>query len=469
MTMMIPQLHKSFRHLSTIIIILLLLHGKSRAFFLIVPARQHVALRKRLATTTASSLARGGPSASLLSVSARSLDGDARRLRRLRSQRRMLVIAAAVPRYGPTSTGSKDGTSDNDDSSTVVPPPSSSSSSSSSSSQKILSESDQANFKRLVQQVMSVRDAQHIPSLLTQNMELLFAVIGASGGEAGVALVQDILNDFPDDMENNDVDASSENESDSSSSSSTSNNSATGASRRQVEETIDLMLSFAQDFVDQASELDNQNKRLLGKIIKVISPARDNSNSNNNNTPKTAWEREEALDKLLEQEREFLTAGFLRHLQGECKRIANAPTLTRESSRLLEVLSMIQTRVLEEMAMHHPSHNEENGSLGEAALVLGQLIGYESKAERLAVLEAGLLVRNNNNNNGSVDFAQQMRDLTLEALDGFTRVVGGADPGLVQIIQEIDARLEEFIASSKRNIYNKNNDDNAKREKSKTS
>jgi hypothetical protein len=214
-----------------------------------------------------------------------------------------------------------------------------------------------------------------------------------------------------------------------------------------------LMLSFAQDFVDQASALDAQNKRLLGKIIKVITPAGDDFISDSSNsTPKTAWEREEALDELLEREREFLTAGFLRHLQGECKRIANAPAMTPESSRLLELLSMIQTRVLEEMAVmtNQQSGNNNNnnvnsdsgGGLGEAAMVLGQLIGYESKAERLAVLEAGLLVR-------SVDFAEEMRDLTVEALDGFTRVVGGADPGLVQIIQEINERLEQFLLAAR--------------------
>jgi hypothetical protein len=435
MTMMIPHAqNKSFRRLSIIRIILLLLHGnrieKSRAF-LAVPTFLTARQRLLATTTTASSspfASSSRPSWSSPSVAPHRTTVDRYYARR---RRPLVVVHAAVPRYGPGSssldrTGDSDDKKD-DDSSTAVRSP---------SAQTRLSDQDQTNFKRLVQQVMSVRDVQHIPSLLTQNMELLFAVIGASGGKEGVALVQDILNDFPEnDMGDDDAN---------------NNNDATIASRRQVEETIDLMLSFAQDFVDQASELDNQNKRLLGKIIKVISPSGDASNNNNgnnnnnNNTPKTAWEREEALDKLLEQERAFLTAGFLRHLGGECERIANAPTMTRESSRLLEVLSMIQTRVLEEMAMTM-DQGDENNKLGEAALVLGQLIGYESKAERLAVLEAGLLVRNNN---GSVEFAQQMRDLTLEALDGFNRVVGGADPGLVQIIQEIDARLEEFLLAS---------------------
>jgi hypothetical protein len=69
---------------------------------------------------------------------------------------------------------------------------------------------------------------------------------------------------------------------------------------------------------------------------------------------------------------------------------------------------------------------------------LGQLIGYENKNERMAVLEAGLTVR-------GVDFAKEMAALTCEALEGFERVPGGVDPDLVGQIQEIDDRLQKFI------------------------
>ncbi len=79
--------------------------------------------------------------------------------------------------------------------------------------------------------------------------------------------------------------------------------------------------------------------------------------------------------------------------------------------------------------------------IGEGAIVLGQLLGYDDRAERLAVLDAGLAVR-------GIDFAYELAALTEEALDGFKSVTGGADPSLVKTIQEIDDRIRSFIEKS---------------------
>lgn len=76
--------------------------------------------------------------------------------------------------------------------------------------------------------------------------------------------------------------------------------------------------------------------------------------------------------------------------------------------------------------------------IGEEALVLGQLLGYDDARERLAVLDAGLTVR-------GLDFAKRMAALTKEALEGFTRVPCGADPDLVERVSQIDVRLRKFI------------------------
>ena len=76
--------------------------------------------------------------------------------------------------------------------------------------------------------------------------------------------------------------------------------------------------------------------------------------------------------------------------------------------------------------------------IGEGALVLGQLLGYDDTKERLAVLDAGLTVR-------GPEFAYEMVALTEEALDGFQRVPGGADPELVERVSGIQARLRHFI------------------------
>lgn len=67
------------------------------------------------------------------------------------------------------------------------------------------------------------------------------------------------------------------------------------------------------------------------------------------------------------------------------------------------------------------------------------MLGYDDANERLAVLEAGLTVR-------GVGFAKKMAALTEEALEGFTRVPGGADPELVERVSEIQSRLERFIS-----------------------
>jgi hypothetical protein len=59
----------------------------------------------------------------------------------------------------------------------------------------------------------------------------------------------------------------------------------------------------------------------------------------------TVKRREQALDELMAQERDRFTAAFLRHVEGQCTRIANALTMTPDSARLLESLQIIQGRV----------------------------------------------------------------------------------------------------------------------------
>ena len=93
-----------------------------------------------------------------------------------------------------------------------------------------------------------------------------------------------------------------------------------------------------------------------------------------------------------------------------------------------EILLVIKTRIVEELGK----------DLGEGALVLGQLVAYEEKQERLAILDAGLTVR-------GIEFAVELGDLTEEALQGFKAVPGGADPTLVKRVEEIDEHVRAFI------------------------
>lgn len=248
----------------------------------------------------------------------------------------------------------------------------------------------QEEFQSLIQQVMQTTNPQHIPSIMTKHMELLLNIRGYEGSK----LIETVLKDAEEQGQEY---------------------------TNQVMDAIEFVLSFAEAFVDNAQTLDDYNKQLLGKIIKTMSKA-----------DTAARDREELLDSLMEKEKENFTPGFLRHVEGECTRIAAAPTMTPESARLLEILRIIQARVLEELGK----------DMKEEAQVLGQLLGYDDAKERLAVLEAGLTVR-------GISFAEGMVALTEEALDGFSRVAGGVDPELIQRVSEIDSRLRTFISQQK--------------------
>eukprot|EP00980_Cylindrotheca_fusiformis_P021361 scaffold8240_cov133-Cylindrotheca_fusiformis.AAC.6 len=212
-------------------------------------------------------------------------------------------------------------------------------------------------------------------------------VIVSLQGEAGVKIVSDIVEEAK----------------------------AQGA--EQFEKTVMLVetiLTFAETFVEQASEIDLQYKELLGKIIRTMT-----------------GKNEEALDDLLESEKNNFSSGFLRHIEGECDRIAGAPRVSPESSRLLQMLRTIQARVLEELG----------SDMGEAALVLGQLMGYDNKEELLGVLDAGLTVQGR-------EFALEMAGLTKEALKGFGSVHDGVDPELVERVKTVDQRLKEYLEAT---------------------
>ena len=277
-------------------------------------------------------------------------------------------------RYGPPSTG------DLGDGDYQPGDPSDS-----SSANDLIQEKTRA-MQTLIQKVREVTDAQHVPSLLTRNVGLLLSF---SPAEMSVCL--DSIRKASQFQDSH-------------------------GSTEDTEEIIDIILSFAQDFCDETARLYNLNRLLLGRIIKAMADTTPDSR------------REEALDNLLASERSNLTPGFLRHLAGECERIESAPKLTPESLRLLESLRVIQARVVDEMGR----------DLGEPAQVIMQLLGYETKGERIAILEAGLVVR-------GIDFARELLTTTHEALNGFQNVPVDVDSELVERVQEINDRTRRFI------------------------
>lgn len=269
-------------------------------------------------------------------------------------------------------------------------------------------------FAQLLLEVVGCTNVDHLPGIMTRRIDLILNMQGFEG----VAILKEAIEEAQ----------------------------QTGDEERifAVESAVNLILTFAEEFVSNAASLDDGNKQLLGKIVKEITSGWDSSSASSKSSegkgfgnaggggvkPKSrpGIDDEARLDALFEREKENFTPGFLRHLEGECKRIASAPRLTPESGKMLETLRMIQARVVEELGQE----------LGEGAVVLGQLLGYDDRSERLAVLDAGLTVR-------GVPFAKELVELTEEALEGFERVPGGADPDLVRIVTEIDERIRQFI------------------------
>ena len=317
--------------------------------------------------------------------------------------------ALFVRRYGPIDN--ENDMLDNKDEATPTP-----SSSIGMNDTNFKFNNERIALRQVVDSVLSVKDPQHIPSILTKNIELILLCMTTEDGALLVeAVIEDILMDQPD------------------------ANTAT-----TVLEAIDIIMSFGEEFVQHTSQIEKQNQLLLGKIIKTIassSPTSVNDKELLGVAGTTGGpSREEELDLLLENERPQFTPGFLRHIENECQRIAGAPSVTVESTRLLETLRIIQTRVLEEVCSQ---------DLGEAAQVLGQIIGYDTKMERIAVLEAGLMVR-------GISFAEELSALTTEALIGFQNVMNGADPDLVNRVQQIHDRLQAYIAQNDPNTIRPN-------------
>jgi hypothetical protein len=235
-------------------------------------------------------------------------------------------------------------------------------------------------FRKLLEESAAISNPDHLPKLLANNMEVIVSLQGNEGAK--------IVSDLVEEAKTEGVE--------------------------QFERTVmmvDTILTFAETFVEQASEIDMKHKKLLGSIIKTM-------------TSKS----EDALDELMEAEKNNFSAGFLRHIEGECDRIVGAPRASPDSAKLLELLRIIQTRVLEELG----------SDMGEATLVLGQLMGYDDKDELLGVLDAGLTVQGR-------EFALEMAVLTEEALKGFQSVHDGVDPELVERVKTVDLRLKDYL------------------------
>lgn len=263
-----------------------------------------------------------------------------------------------------------------------------------------------AQFTTLLNAVVNSDKPEELPSLLATNIEMILKAMNTNG------LIEEVIQEDIEKINNNN-----------------------GNMERldELSSAVNIIISFVESFVEEAQSMDDVYKKLLGKIFQSIAPNTQEGGGISSTTggENTSLFGEDALEDLLSNEKEAFTPGFLRHVDGECNRIASLPTISPESAKMLEILRVIHARILEELGK----------GIGEGAIVLGQLLGYDDKAERLAVLDAGLAVR-------GIDFAHELLALTKEALDGFKSVQDGVDPGLVSTVEEIDERIQQFIEKS---------------------
>lgn len=190
-------------------------------------------------------------------------------------------------------------------------------------------------FTKLLNEVMS-SPSEEIPSLLTKNIDTILTTMQLDLIEE---VIQDDLNSHPPDKR---VEGWREER------------------LEELSEVVDLIVTFVESFVEEAKSMEDLYKKLLGRIFKIIAKKENNQLEKDSDASVfsigTSADMEATLDQVLAEESEAFTPGFLRHLEGECSRIANLPTISPESSKMLQILRVIQARVLEELGKVSVGH-----------------------------------------------------------------------------------------------------------------
>lgn len=196
-----------------------------------------------------------------------------------------------------------------------------------------------SQFTSLLHEVMSAKE-EELPSILTTNISLILSAMSTED------LIENVIREE-------------------------TSTSLSHYYLQEVSETVDMIITFAESFVEHTSHMESVYKKLLGKIFKLITPAENNqieSEEHSDFKLLKADKLECELDRILAEEKEAFTPGFLRHLEGECDRIGNGHVMTPESTRMLQILRVIQTRVLEELGKVRMFSVMANGSFDSCRL-----------------------------------------------------------------------------------------------------
>jgi len=87
-----------------------------------------------------------------------------------------------------------------------------------------------------------------------------------------------------------------------------------------TEAAIQYIVYFVETFIAETKSIDDANKALLGEIIKVIIGRTTLTEKIEIDDLPSESERERNLNEFVATHKDEFTPGFLRHLEGECKR-----------------------------------------------------------------------------------------------------------------------------------------------------
>ena len=180
-----------------------------------------------------------------------------------------------------------------------------------SSDESLLLQQQTDTLRELVKEIIEAKPPQSLPSIVTKYLNVLLAMKGEDGVKALKLIVQQ------------------------------------ASQPEEAEVACEYILNFMEAFVEEAKAMEETNKLLLGKIMRAISPSDTSTIASSSSTSRSY--REEKLDTILQEEKDNFTPGFLRHVENECRRLANSSSITKDSTRLLETLQIIHLRILEEL------------------------------------------------------------------------------------------------------------------------
>ena len=101
------------------------------------------------------------------------------------------------------------------------------------------------DFKALLEQMLALENPQHVPGFMTRNLNFLLSMRGYEGS----TLMKEALEEAEKEVQNGTQEEDY---------------------YQRVSDAMDYIISFMEEFVDQSKILDEQNKQLVGKIIRAI-------------------------------------------------------------------------------------------------------------------------------------------------------------------------------------------------------